>query len=319
MTLVVFVGTHERLTTLRRTVESFRQMTTPYEVRIVDNGSEDPRAVALLEELEGWPEVAKVYRLAKMATMQELTEHFNTAFRDTYKPGRDDWFAVTDADICFEGSDPASFDSYLRLAKATDCAVGPHLRVDAQISRGYPLRSRVILRESRLLYRRDMEWYDGIPFTRVPIDTTFHVFPATNDFKRLLMHTRRVGHPYTAMHLDWYVDFFHPTEEDLLHVPYGWSWGGSWILDYWLRFLESPEAAFEFMLHVPRVPGVCNTSFILSWAYQMGAGVGIDPQESRRWLRAAVPREWAEVFMLVESDWLRMIYGDDFSAMGWDA
>jgi TPR repeat protein len=75
--------------------------------------------------------------------------------------------------------------------------------------------------------------------------------------------------------------------------------------------------AFEHLLQVPRAPGACNTSFMLSWCYQMGAGVGLDPQESRRWLRAAVPHDWQQAFLLVESDWLRMIYGDDFTALGW--
>ncbi len=137
------------------------------------------------------------------------------------------------------------------------------------------------------------------------------------EFRRLLMHTLRVGHPYDATHLDWHVDVLNPSEENGIYIPSGWSWGGSWILDFWNRFRDNREDAFEFLLNLHRPPVLCNTSFMLSWCYQFGVGCERNLDESRRWLRAAIPNEFETMFHLVESDWLQMIYEDDFACLGW--
>ncbi len=319
MTLTVFVSTFNRLDTLERTVTSYRRLDTPHELVIVDNGTDHPKCVELLERIAKFPEVRKVYPLGKIKTMVELTENFNVAMRDVYASAKEtDWFAVTDADICFDGADPGTLDTFLRLAKAIDNAVGPHLRVDDGIGAGYPLRSRVLADESRLVYRRAMLWHDGIPYSPLPIDTTFHLFPATNEFRRLWMNTVRVGHPYDAMHLDWYMDVLNPTEENAIYIPSGWSWGGSWILDFWRRLQDDAEAAFWFLLSVPRPPTtLCNVSFMISWCLQFGVGTDLDLDESRRWLRSAISRDYEAYRGLVEDDWIAFIYDGNFAALGW--
>ncbi len=318
--LTIFLSTFNRLQTLTRTVESFRRLVTPHELVIIDNGSDHPDCVALLERLEQLPEVRKIYPLRKVASMVELTENFNVALADQYASASEgDWFAVTDADICFEGSSPHSLRAYIYLAKALGFAVGPHLRVDAGIPAGYPLRSRVLVCETRLLYRDSMESLGGIAFSRHPIDTTFHLFPAAPEHRRLRMETVRVGAPYDAMHLDWYVDVFAPTPENAIYVAGAGltaSWGGNWLRDYWLAFQESPEAAFELLTRSQRMtrPDLCNISFMLSWSYQFGVGTAVDLDESERWLRAAIPHGNAYYWPYEES-WMRMIYAQDFGGL----
>ncbi len=320
--ICVFVSTFNRLETLQRSILSFRAQDMDYEVVVVDNGTDHPKCLALLEDLLECPEVKKVWHGPKITSMEELTRNISGALQDDFMLGDGDaeWYAVTDADICFEGSDPRSFEAYIRLALEKGTAAGPHLRVDKDIGRGYPLRNRVLAAETWMLYRDRMEWCDTIPFSRLPIDTTFHLFQAQPTFNRLRMHTVRVGHPYDAMHLDWYQDAFNPTLENEIYIPSGWSWGGSWIKDFWFRFQEDPEKTFEFMMGLDRSDKVlCNTSLVISWCHQMGAGTAVDLEESRRWLRAAVSHQYRQDFRAVEDDYFAFIYDDDFSALGWDA
>lgn len=316
--LTVFIGTFNRLATLERTVDSFAQFTTPHELVIVDNGTDHPACRALLGQLER--RVKKIYSLPGCDSMDEATDNFNVAIRDQYEHGgAGDWFAVSEADVCFDGTDPGALDAYLRLAKKTGLAVGPHTRVDAGIPACYPLRSRVLATESRLLYESSMEWLDEIPYSHWPIDTTFHLFPRTRRFNRLHLNTARVGPPYDAMHLDWYLDIFNPTGESVTYMPGPMavgSWGKSWIRDFWGWFQTDRELAFQRLLREERnYADLCNNSFMISWCYQYGMGVERDLDESRRWLDAAIPE--GTVWKEFRDDWLRMIYDDDFSALGW--
>lgn len=323
--MTVFLATFNRTETLERTVASLRLQTHPYELVIIDNGSEDPAALELLDRLRRAPEVRRVYRLPRVASMQELTDHFNVAVADQFDRGAAGWFAVTDADVCFEGTDRDALGTYVWLAEGTGCAVGPHLRVDGGLPLGYPLRSRVVTTEVRLNYRASMLETDGVFYSAHGIDTTFHVFPAVRAFRRLGMDTLRVGHPYDAMHLDWYLDIFSPTAENKVYVDAGegvgvGSWGRSWLADFWWRFQADREAAFAHLLASPKNPydDLCINSFILSWCFQIGAGTEVDLEASRRWLRAAIPRRF-EVFWEHEADWDAFVYDNDFSALGWDA
>lgn len=320
--VTIFVGTFNRLDTLRRSIDSLTRLTYPHEVVIVDNGTDHPECVALLEQLAARPLVKKVYPLGKVFSMQELTDNYNVAVADQYKAARKgDWFAITDADISFEASSRRSIEAYLRVAKATGCAAGPHTRVDAGIPHGYPLRTRVLATEARLLYRDSMLWQKRTPYSHWPIDTTFHLFPARREFRRLEFNTVRVGPPYDAMHLDWYLDVFHPSEENAIYINTAsavGSWGRNWIAGFWQAFQQGQEAAFEMMLAEPRNQhdDLCIASFILSWCYQMGVGCEPDRERSERELRAAIPRRF-ESFWANEADWLTMIYEDDFSCLGW--
>lgn len=322
--VTVFLATFNRLDTLSRSVRSFQRFEQPYELVIVDNGSDDPRCVQLLDELEAQPDVAKVYRLPKINSMEELTDNFNVAVRDQYrrKRGRGGWFAVTDADVCFDGTSPDALAAYVKLAKATGCAVGPHTRVDESIPHGYPLRSRVLATESRLLYRSSMSWLGDIPYAPWPIDTTFHVFPRAEEFPRLRMNTLRCGPPYDAMHLDWYVDAFCPTDENWIYLNGAGdrgvgSWGGSWLKGFWRWFQRDPQQALEMLRRCYRDTGdLNNNAFMISWCLQHGVA-DPDLDESRRWLDAAVPD--GSPWVAHRDDWLAMIFDDDFSSLGWQA
>lgn len=317
--ITIFIGTHNRLDTLERTVKSYKRFKTPHELVIVDNGTDHPDCVLLLNSLE--TKVKKIYRLPGCLSMEEATDNFNIAIRDQYEKSNSQWFAVTEADVCFDGTDPGALSAYINVAKHTGVAVGPHLRV-TDIPAHYPLRSRVLACESRLLYREDMEWLEVIPYSKCQIDTTFHLFPRTREFRRLHLDPIRVGPPYDAMHLDWYLDIFNPSPENRVYIggtrPIG-SWGKAWIRDYWGWFQYDPEKALENLLQESLNPrDLCNNSFMLSWAYQYGHGCDVDLEKSFYWLRLAIPHTDNRYYWPYEENWLKFIYENDFSSLGWE-
>lgn len=324
--ITVFIGTFNRLETLERSVTSYQAFEDELELVIVDNGTEHPRALEMLAKLEHYPLVKKIYSMPRVYTMEAITDNFNVAVQDQYDTGDAEWFAISEADICFSKTAPAAIKAYLMLAKDTGRAVGPHLRVDGGIPWYYPFRSRVLSCEARLLYRDSMQWFMGeVPYSPWQIDTTFHLFPRTRFFNRLHMDTLRVGPPFDALHLDWYLDITNPTEENSIYIQneHGiGSWGRLWLSDYWYRFQEDKEAAFEHLLTVPRVNGdLCNTSFLLSWCYQYGQGVEPNQRLSQQHLLRAIPNEapyHQEQYWAHQKDWLNMIYRNDFSSLGWD-
>jgi hypothetical protein len=319
--ITVFIGTFNRLDTLERTIGSYRRF-GDYELVIVDNGSWHPDCVRLLAEIEKLPEVAKIYSLPASMDMNDLSNNFVTAIDDWRSQTKSKWFAVSEADVSFDGADQGALDAYVALAEETGRAVGPHLCVD-DIPHGYPLRNRVLSCESRLLYRESMTQCLGIYYSPWQIDTTFHLFPRHQSFRRLHMDTVRVGPPYAAKHLDWYLDIHNPTDENRIYihrVPGVGSWGRQWIADYWLCFQESgAEAAFELLSRSPlnKHGDLCINSFLLSWCYQHGVGCEQDRGKSVWWLHNAIPRPTFNEYRVYEGNWEEMIYEDRFECLGW--
>ena len=323
MRLTVFLATFNRLDTLNRTIRSFEKLTMPMTIVIVDNGTDNPECLQLLERVSKRPVVSKVYSLPRVSSMQELTDNFNIAIRDRYQvKTRTHWSAVTDADVCFDGASTDTLEAYVRLASKTGFSVGPHLRVDGGIPAGYPLRSRVLATESRLLYRSTMEWLGRVPYSPWQIDTSFHLFRSCREFKRLQMNTVRVGFPFDAMHLDWYIDVRNPTLDNRIYAlddrgAVG-SWGRNWLRGVWRTwFDEGREALYQKLLKAPKqTADLCNASFLLSWCLQYGFGTPADSGASRYHLLRAVPAD--SVWQQHQDDWMRMIYDNDFSSLGWD-
>lgn len=317
--ITVFIGTFNRYETLERTVNSYRWMTTPHELVIVDNGTDDPRCRRLLRDLKFQKRVKCVYNLPGCNNMEEATDNFNVAIRDQFETDGQEWFAVSEADVSFENTHPDAFDVYLEVAEHMQTAVGPHLRVDAEIPTYYPLRSRVLACETWMQYRQDMQEVDGIFFNSCQTDTTFHLFPRTRFFNRLHMNPIRVGPPYDAMHLDWYLNIFEPNYENSVYIPglrpVG-SWGKAWIRDFWFAFQESPEQAYGLLLQMSVIPDLDNTSFMLSWCHQYGHGCERDLEKSKFFLKRAIPYP-NEHYWPYEKNWMAMIYENDFESLGW--
>lgn len=311
--ITIFVVTFNRLDTLKRTLESYKRLKTDHQVVIVDNGTDNPRCLSLLDELKN---EYQIHRGPKIFNTDELTSNISAALSTYYYNGKQiPYFAVSDADVCFDVSSPNTLDVYVEAAEGLNRAVGPHLVVE-DLHPNYPLRSQVIRMESRLLYRsRLTRLRDDVRYSHNPIDTTFVLFKRAPEFRRLQMDTIRVARPYAARHLDWYIDLLNPSEENLIYINKEsliGSYGGSWIKGFFNIFTKSKEEAFDYLVSSKKnTSDHCINSYMLSWMYQFGHGCGIDIEKSK------------EIFVNASSghivdttaDAIRMVYNNDFSAM----
>lgn len=331
--LTIFVGTFNRTDTLKRAILNLRGQDYPHRVVIVDNGSKDSEAVRLLDELaQGHSFYGKhpVYRLPSIEDvpwnegdderhggqfMQAVQTNYSTAFREEWEHGARGWFAVCDCDTAPEH--PESLSTYVRLAEGLGCAVGPHLNLD--VHRNYPLRSCWLILNARTLFRNYMKWWNGIPYSYDPIDTTFHLFPASPKFDRLQMQTARVGPPWWTPHTDSLIDITRPSAENLAYVLGGGEashWGGSWMKDMFAAYQRSPEEAFALTEATVRYQDdYFHAGFILSWMLQYGHGCEVDLERSWLVLKDAFPN-WSPCWQYV-NDWHALVYENDQSCLGW--
>lgn len=327
--LTIFVSTFNRLGTLQNCLAYLERQQARKRIVIVDNGSDHPSAVSYLELLaEDYP----VYWMPRIEdvppqaggenahgghSMQAVQRNVSECFRREWETQpRPRWYGMTDADVWLDGPRD-SLDRYMALAEHMGYAVGPHLKLNAHDN--YPLRAAAILQHARILFRERMEWYGEIPFSRDPIDTTFHLFPASDHFDRLQMETVRVGPPWTATHSDWLIDFFNPTEENhayILGCGEAASWGGRWLRSMFKAWLISPEDAFEILAaDAPTYDDYFHPWFMLSWMYQWGHGCEQDLRKSRSYMRKAIP-SWAPI-RAFEKHWNDLVYRNDQSCLGW--
>jgi len=319
--VAIFVVTYNRLEILSQTIESYKRFTTDYEVVIVNNGTDNPKCVALLEELS---KEHKIFTGPRIFTMEALTENINNAVKDYYNNHSTPYFAVSDCDCCFDIAKPNTLDVFIELAEKLNCGVGPHYVVD-DIPVSNALRNRTIKMESRILYRRRMRHLkDDILYSDDQIDTTFCLFKRRQDFPRLQMPTIRVLTPYAARHLDWYIDCFNLTEGNLIYMNKDssvGSTGGHFIKRIVEELSRSKENAFNFLLNEHNrdkaaIPGYptdhSNNMFFLSWMYQFGHGCQIDIEKAKEFVINASPNSTAQYN---SHDVFKMIFDNDFSCL----
>lgn len=327
--LTVFVGTFNRLDTLENCLNNLYWQEPSPRVVIVDNGSTHPAAISLLDMLSS---AYTVYRLPGNEdvetteadernhggrTMSAVAYNYSAAFKAEREAGNDsEWFAVCDCDTAPDESEE-SISAYLNLAKELGCAVGPHLNLN--VHRNYPLRSLALIQNARVLFRDRMQWHDGIPYSFDDIDSTFHLFPASDRFDRLGMRTARVGPPYWTTHTDWMMDALSPTLENhayILGSSAAASWTGTWLKGWFGTWLYSREAAFDTVKNATKTrDDYIPDLFILSWMLQYGHGCKVDIARSKDVLWNAMP-SWSPCWEY-EQHWEALVYEDDQSCLGW--
>jgi hypothetical protein len=170
------------------------------------------------------------------------------------------------------------------------------------------------------MFRDHMKFEDGVWWSPDDIDSTFHLFPATPEFRRLKMSTARVGPPYEATHSDWLLDFDNLTHENRAYITgcgEAASWGGRWLKDFYKAWMHEEEAAFRLMESIdPWQDDYFYEGFILSWMLQHGHGCEPDLERSKRVLRDAFPK-WSPCWEY-EQHWDALVYDDDQSCLGWE-
>ncbi len=207
----IFVLTCDRLESLKRALKSYVDcIGTPFEIVIVDFGSTYQPTVDYIKEMEH--DGVKVYwehPAGHPGHLNITNIPVQTYFHKRPKSN----YVITDCDIELDNVKGDILDVYSHLLNAIHSppitSIGPMLRID-DIPDYYPLKKKLVLGGSHTVFHASPShtvMYKGrkIKYTRAPIDTTFGMYKAGTQWTRLTSGVR-LWAPYSAKHLDWYID-----------------------------------------------------------------------------------------------------------------
>jgi hypothetical protein len=202
----VFFISFNRGPMMLRTMAAVDRLTTPTDIVIHDNGSDDPQTIQILEALRR--EGRWVMRRAKIGTadgLNQVDETVQAYFANWGEPSR---YVVTDCDVDVSIARPdvlEVYDELLNRFRRIAC-VGPMLRI-RDIPSSYPLYQHVMNRHIEQFWHISpdiiLTKLGGAAFIECAIDTTFALHRAGEPFQRLKPAVR-VYEPFEALHLDWY-------------------------------------------------------------------------------------------------------------------
>ncbi|MES2203862.1 MAG: glycosyltransferase family A protein [Pseudomonadota bacterium] len=202
----IFIISYNRGEYLKRVISSYKKQDRPVDIIIHDNGSDDLNTRKALADAE--KKGIKVYYKEKIHCADELnnvSETIHDYFRDWSEPQE---YIVTDCDIDLSMTDKNAINIYSALLNKfnnVDC-VGPMLTI-ADIPHTYPLRNKALNRHiMQFWHKKPLKLeYDGreIFYIFAPIDTTFAIYRAGSEYRRLKSGLR-LYNPFEAKHLDWH-------------------------------------------------------------------------------------------------------------------
>lgn len=207
-TVPIFIIVRDRLVVLREAIASYRAcIGTPFELVFHDSGSTFPETVEFLKEAER--EGRTVYRCNPFGGNDRVLNSVRRSIADFLGKRRCPYYVVTDPDVALDhsGGDVLECFAFL-LGKFGVPVAGPMLRID-DIPDWYPLKSPVVVRNRKQYWNKKPSevTYKGRPlkFQFAGIETTFGMYPGAYRFNRRTSGIRTYA-PYTARHLDWYLD-----------------------------------------------------------------------------------------------------------------
>ena len=206
----IFIITCDRLGALKQSIQSYHDnIASPFRIVIVDFGSTYGPTVKFLKHLES--RRTRVYWRGKIDSVGGLNS-VNECVQDYFGWHPESNYVVTDPDIALDNVKGDILEVYSHLLKKLRNAsvVGPMLRID-DIPDYYPQKERVVKDSWHTNFHQreinTIEYGENeiINFVYAPIDTTFGMARAGKRWVRP-MRGARVLSPYSARHLDWYLD-----------------------------------------------------------------------------------------------------------------
>jgi len=220
----IFILSSDRLKVLEQSIRSYReQIKTPFEIVIIDFGTTFMPTIQYLKNLE--QKKVKIYWEKKISYVGSLN-NFGWIIKDYFKSHPVSNYIVTDPDIALDNVDGDILDVYAHLLNELSwiTAVGPMLRID-DIPDYYPPKERLVTRSLELTYHSrkvyTMQYREKtIRYVFVHIDTSFGMRRAGTRWWRHRMGARVLS-PYSAKHLDWYLDPENLSPDQIYYLKYG--------------------------------------------------------------------------------------------------
>ena len=204
MMIPIFIIVHDRVNVLKKTVKALSQISTPIEIVFHDVCSTFPECLEYLQEMK--EKGHRVYRSEK--------NHHHTVlasikdYLDMHPECK--YYVVTDPDVELDNvnGDILQFYQYLIDKHGHNVVVGPMLRID-DIPNHYPKKELAIKLHRRQFWNKKpvpIVWNrNTYKIQKSHIDTTFQLAHRSN-LTRFPRPGIRCYAPYSARHLDWYID-----------------------------------------------------------------------------------------------------------------
>ena len=201
----IFIIVHDRVEVLKKSVHSFEtQINTPVEIIFHDVASTYPGCLAYLREMKenGYT----VYRT------EQNNHHTITQSVNKYLAAHPEceYYIITDPDIELDNVDGDIIECYKWLMNkyGKQLVVGPMLRID-DIPNHYPKKRLAIKLHTQQFWHKKptvVDWNGKkVSIQHSPIDTTFQLIHRSNK-KSFPRPGIRCYAPYSARHLDWYLN-----------------------------------------------------------------------------------------------------------------
>lgn len=201
----IFIIVHDRITVLKKTVKSFEeQIKTPIKIVFHDVASTYKPCLEYLKEMKS--KGYDVYR--SNANNHHSVMNSVKSYLKSHPECK--YYVVTDPDIELDNVNGDILEFYMHLSdKHPNLSIGPMLRID-DIPDYYPKKKIVVNSHVRQFWHKKpakVNYNDNkydIQFSA--IDTTFQLMRANVLPNRFPRGGIRCYAPYSAKHLDWYLD-----------------------------------------------------------------------------------------------------------------
>ena len=243
----IFIIVKDRTTVLKQSMESYQNLIkSPIEIILLDQESTYPGMIDFLKQKE--KEGMKVIYLKNTKPVgNSMFPAIRSPIYQICQEMSVRYYVLTDPDIMFEKIDGDILEFYTFFMENNPGfdAIGPMLEID-DIPDYYPFKAEALKRHKLFwdatgdyaLYGppKPIQYKEKtISYQVAPIDTTF----ALRDIqKRKFCWTSnavRTRKPYTAKHLDWYIDPNNITEDQKYYIDTADThcgishWGGTWL------------------------------------------------------------------------------------------
>jgi hypothetical protein len=205
MKIPIFIIVHDRVKVLKKTVQSLECLiSTPIEIIFHDVASTFPACLEYLQEM----------RERKYSVYKSKKNHHHTVVQTVDKyltiHPECEYYVITDPDIELDNVNSDILEFYIFLSKKykDKLVVGPMLRID-DIPNYYPKKKLVIVKHTAQFWSKKPQkivWNKQEYNIQLSlIDTTFQLVHRDNK-SRFPRAGIRCYAPYSARHLDWYID-----------------------------------------------------------------------------------------------------------------
>lgn len=237
----IFIIVKDRLTVLKQSIESYEKyIDSPIKIVLIDNKSTYPQTVDFLKS--GKYDV--IYNIHCDSGKNNSDFNLGSQINDYIAEMDEDvtHYVVTDPDIAFHKDTPGDvLEFYIHLMKNTYkelVCVAPMLDID-DIPDFYPYKKLAVGIHTKDFWKKEhslIKFKDkNFRYIYCQNDTTFALYKRSYIWTKATSDCIRVKPPYSAKHLDWYIDPENMPDDQKYYIMNSHThkaishWAGCWM------------------------------------------------------------------------------------------